>query len=55
MVKRYRVRVGDGIILLKTNDKKLVDEVVTKLKGRCRVEVVNNEGGEFNEGCVGSV
>jgi len=48
MVKRYRVRVGGGIILLKTNDKKLVDEVVTKLKGRCRVETVNSEGDEYN-------
>jgi len=51
MVKRYRVRIGGGIILLKTNDKELVNEVVKKLKGRCRVEIV----GECNEGRVGSV
>lgn len=46
MVKRYRVRIGGNIILLKTNNRKLVNEVVKKLKGECRVEIVDDRTGE---------
>jgi len=40
MVKKYRLRLPSGDILFKTNDKKLLAEVLEKIKFKVKIEVV---------------